>query len=78
MRIKELDHAPKVEFSQVVPPEKQMVDKGDPTRLRSKGNIQNRSRGQNHRPSPFFLSNPPINPCPKVSMISKQKYPTTP
>jgi len=65
---------PKLEFPMEYHPESPKVSKRDLTGLGSKGNIQRRSRGQEQRPSPLFSPNPPINSCPKVSMISKLQY----
>ena len=65
------DHTTKIGVTHVVPLYNPMVSKGDPTGLRSNGNIEKRYREQKHRPSPLFPLNPPIIPCPKVSMISK-------
>jgi len=41
----EWDHTPKVKVYQVVPPYNLIVNKGDPTRLISKGSNQKISRG---------------------------------
>ena len=71
------DHITKIRFSHVVPSLKLVASKGDPMGLGYKVNHQIGQRRREYKPSSLFLPNPSTNPRPKVSMISKQKYPNT-
>lgn len=71
------DHATKTGFSHVVSILKLVANRGDPTRLTYKINHQVETREQWYNPNPFYLSNPPTNPCPNVSKGSKDKHPIT-
>jgi len=71
------DHATKTRVSHVVPLPKLVANRGDPMGLGYKINHQVGTREQEYNPSPFFLLNPPTNPCPNVSKKSKHKHPIT-
>lgn len=72
------DHTTNIRISHVVLTLKLLASKGYPMRLEYMANYWIRPRRQEYKPSPPFPLNAPTNPCPKVSMISKQNYSTKP